>query len=91
MLSRFELCHFATLSSDFFIIAVSRFGDQTLTEPLFVPSEGRSRRYATQLCLGDEKLMRVLVGELAEEELLLAGGGDGWDEFGAIAGNELVG
>ena len=43
------------------------------------------------MSLCDEQLVWIFVGQLAEEELLLAGGGNERDEFGLIAGDEFVG
>ena len=89
--SGLKILKFSKFSSYFFVYSVANADEFTVIYPLSSPAQSCTLR--DTMCFRGfyQRLMCELGLEGSEEELLLAGGLDGRDEFGGIAVDEAVG
>ena len=89
--SGLKILKFSKFSSYFFVYSVANADEFTVIYPLSSPAQSCTLR--DTMCFRGfyQRLMCELGLEGSEEELFLAGGLDGRDEFGSIAVDEAVG
>ena len=85
-----EILKFSIYLSYFLIAPVVQADKLTGFHPLCRPTQSGTFGYSLSLSHIHQRMMLELRLEAGEEKLLLAGGGDARDKFGAVAGNEFV-